>query len=80
VEGLAAIGCFPFVIEGFFPTEPGEIEFQVRLRAVCEGDSEIGSSIELARLKLPSSSVCPSFFKQNWMLSTDQEVGGSLAR
>jgi len=53
IEGLAAIGCFPFVVEAFFPTEPGEIEFQLRLCAVREGDPEVRSSITRARATLP---------------------------
>jgi SAM-dependent methyltransferase len=51
-EGLATIGVFPFTVEGFFPTEPGEIEFQVRLRAADDGDPRILSSIATARRSL----------------------------
>jgi hypothetical protein len=53
VEALAVIGCFAFVIEAFYPTEPGSIEFQVRLRAVGTGpDPAVQAGIERARQRL----------------------------
>jgi len=52
-EGLHRMGYFAFEIEGFHPTEPGAIEFQVRLRAVAEGDDgKIAASIARGRARL----------------------------
>jgi SAM-dependent methyltransferase len=48
-EALAVIGCFPFVIEAFYPTEPGAIEFQLRLRATSPADPAIPAAIAAAR-------------------------------
>ena len=46
-EALAALSLFPFAIAGFYPTEPGEIEFQVRLRACRDADDpSIAESIQ----------------------------------
>jgi SAM-dependent methyltransferase len=54
-EAMTAIRRFPFVVEGFFPTEPGAIEFLVRLRSVGEDDSAaIHASIDSARQNLPA--------------------------
>ena len=53
-EALAGMGCFPYVIDGFFPTEPGTIEFQVRLRTVEDAaDPAIAASIAAARAVPP---------------------------
>jgi SAM-dependent methyltransferase len=52
-EALFTIGRFPFVIEAFFPTQPGEIEFIVRLRAAARPDDPaIQQSIADARAAL----------------------------
>jgi SAM-dependent methyltransferase len=52
-EALSRMGCFPFTIDGFFPTEPGAIEFQVRLSAVADaGDPAIAGSVAAARTAL----------------------------
>ena len=53
-EALAGMGCFPWLIDGFFPTEPGTIEFQVRLRTVEDAaDPAIAASIAAARTVPP---------------------------
>jgi Methyltransferase domain len=53
-EALTRIGCFPFRIAGFFPTEAGSIEFHVRLNAMTySGDPVIVNSIAAARQALP---------------------------
>ncbi len=52
-EALFAVARFPFVIEAFFPTQPGEIEFIVRLRAAPRPDDPaIQHSIADARTAL----------------------------
>ena len=52
-DALFAIARFPFVIEAFFPTQPGEIEFIVRLRAASRPDDPaIQHSIAQARTAL----------------------------
>jgi len=51
-EALHLMGCFPFAIEAFYPTEPGQIEFQVRLRAIGKEDTAVEDSIKAARESL----------------------------
>jgi hypothetical protein len=58
-EALAAIGCFPYRIEAFFPTDPGEIEFQTRLRATHAADPGIAHSIAAARATLHDPAPAP---------------------
>jgi hypothetical protein len=54
IEALACIGCFPFVVAGFFPTEPGSAEFQVRLESTTDSsDAAVAASIASARQGLP---------------------------
>ena len=56
VEALAAIQRFPYIVEAFFPTESGAIEFLVRLRSTTpDNESAIRSSIDEARGQLPIS-------------------------
>jgi hypothetical protein len=61
-EALAAIGCFPYCIEAFYPTDPGEIEFQTRLRATDAADPDIAASIARVRTRLadplPAAADC----------------------
>ncbi|MDB5447307.1 MAG: methyltransferase type 12 [Phenylobacterium sp.] len=53
-EELAALDLFPFVIDGFHPTEPGAAEFLVRLvRAEAVPDDAIQASVRAARDRLP---------------------------
>jgi hypothetical protein len=55
-EALVRIGCFPYAIAAFFPTEPGAIEFLVRLQALPDSaDPAITASIATARQLLPKS-------------------------
>jgi SAM-dependent methyltransferase len=51
-EALHAIACFPYVIEALHPTDPGQIEFQVRLRAIDVNAPDIAASITRARTHL----------------------------
>jgi hypothetical protein len=52
------IGLFPYKIDAFFPTEPGQIEFQVRLRAIEPGQSlEAAGSIERTRSSLVTTNA-----------------------
>jgi hypothetical protein len=54
-EALFSLGCFPYVIDRLFPTEPGAIEFQVRLKAAADAaDPSITRSIAAARGALPA--------------------------
>jgi SAM-dependent methyltransferase len=49
-EALFRMHCFPYAVDGFYPTEPGSIEFQVRLRTVEDpADPAIPLSITAAR-------------------------------
>ncbi len=48
-EALHRMGYFPFAVEGFHPTEPGSIEFQVRLRALDLADAGAPDTIAAAR-------------------------------
>ncbi|WP_166316476.1 methyltransferase [Acetobacter estunensis] len=50
-EYLAALKLFPYEIERIFPTEAGEIDFAVRLRAVT-GSEAVKDSIQTARRTL----------------------------
>jgi len=55
-EALARIGCFPFAIDALFPTEPGNDDFQVRLRAAASAsDPAIEASIAAARGNLAAA-------------------------
>jgi SAM-dependent methyltransferase len=57
-EALAAIDCFPFLIEAFYPTEPAEIEFQARLRAALPNScTAIRAAITQARRRLPADAA-----------------------
>jgi hypothetical protein len=58
-EALAVIGCFPFAIDAFYPTEPGALEFQVRLRAAQHADPETRASIARARATLAAPPAAP---------------------
>ena len=49
VEELSVLGLFPFRVDGFFPTEPGTLEFQVRLVKTDTASSDIRASIAAAR-------------------------------
>lgn len=50
-EALATLELFPFIIESFFPTEPGSIEFQVRLTAASPDQTkEAKRGIERVRI------------------------------
>jgi len=51
-EELAALGLFPFRIDGFEPTEAGGAEFYVRLAAAGSGDPDIAASIRRAQRAL----------------------------
>jgi SAM-dependent methyltransferase len=53
-EALAIMGCFPYVVADFFPTEAGAIEFHVRLQATDGGADATVESIRTARQKLPN--------------------------
>jgi SAM-dependent methyltransferase len=58
VEAMLALGWFGYRIEAFFPTEPGGIEFLVRLAA--ETDAEVSlASIQAARATLATAAVAP---------------------
>jgi SAM-dependent methyltransferase len=53
-EVLARIDCFPYVVAGFYPTEPHAIEFQVRLESRPDSSSPaVAASIAEARKMLP---------------------------
>jgi SAM-dependent methyltransferase len=39
-EELATLGAFPFAVDAFHPTEPGKIEFHVRLRALAPDEAD----------------------------------------
>jgi SAM-dependent methyltransferase len=68
VEGLAAIGGFLYVIDGFFPTEPGAIEFQVRLRSCRDSaDPAIAVSIAEARRRLPAVFIRSPSIRSTWL-------------
>jgi hypothetical protein len=59
-EALLRLDLFPFLIDGFFPTEPGELDFQVRLIAVAENQQDaIAASIAAARRNLANASAWP---------------------
>jgi hypothetical protein len=59
-EMLAAMGLFAFEIVAFFPTEPGSIEFQVRLRSVADSaDPVVGDSIRSHRRLLAAEAPVP---------------------
>ena len=58
IEEFAALGAFPFAIEAFHPSQPGEIEFQLRLRALAAGeDGTAIASIRAARQTLAGAAV-----------------------
>lgn len=60
VEGMARIGCFPYAIADFFPTEPGSIEFQARLQSIGDSsDPAVANAIAAARQKLPIDDPVP---------------------
>lgn len=53
MEEFALLDAFPFAIEAFHPTEPDQIEFQLRLSALPDGRSQAGlASIRQARESL----------------------------
>lgn len=57
-EALHRMGYFPFAIEAFHPTAPGDIEFIVRLRALSDPtDPAIGASIAAARAGVAAAAV-----------------------
>ncbi len=49
LEMLSRLGLLPYTVDAFFPTEPGSIEFQVRLRADDAGAPAIAQSIATVR-------------------------------
>lgn len=51
-EALHLMGCFPFAIEALYPIEPSQLEFQVRLCAIGNGDTTVEDSIMAARASL----------------------------
>jgi hypothetical protein len=56
MEEIAVLGLFPYRVEAFFPTEPGELEFQVRLVRAARADApEIRSSIAAAQALISSA-------------------------
>jgi hypothetical protein len=58
IEEFAVLGLFPFRVEAFHPTEPGQIEFQVRLTALAAGqEAEAARSIRVARECLIAAAV-----------------------
>ena len=58
LEGMLGLGWFGFRIDAFFPTEPGGLEFQVRL--VADDDpTAIADSITAARETLARAAVAP---------------------
>jgi hypothetical protein len=59
LEAMLALGWFGYRIEAFFPTEPGAIEFQVRLVTADDGPEAIALSIQAARAALAAAAVPP---------------------
>jgi hypothetical protein len=59
-EALLRLDLFPFLIDNFFPTESGELEFQIRLIATAENQQDaIAESIAAARRNLANASTWP---------------------
>ena len=59
-EGLLHLDLFPFSISKFFPTEPGELEFQVRLTALAGNQQDVAAaSIAAARQTLACAAPWP---------------------
>ena len=59
LEGMLALGWFGYRVEAFFPTEPGGIEFQVRLVADDAPPEVLAASIRAARETLAAAAVAP---------------------
>jgi SAM-dependent methyltransferase len=60
LDSLARLGMFSYAVADFFPTEPGSIEFQIRLIALPSGSApEIVASIDRARRILAQTETRP---------------------
>ncbi len=80
-DALLHLDLFPFLVDAFFPTEPGDIEFQVRLIAATEKQHRaIAESIAAARRTLATAVEWPRECPSTAIASVPAPGGPDLMR